>query len=95
MATVNNPSVYSVYSVYRDFQSLLMLSSLSCGTQVPCEMQLCATLATYNGSDSLVNAGTGSRKTLPIALNLLLDDPSDNGISLTISPLMWLQVTQV
>jgi ATP-dependent helicase YprA (DUF1998 family) len=58
-------------------------------------MQLRAILATYNGSDSLVNAGTGSGKTLPIALNLLLDDPLDNGISLTILPLKWLQVMQV
>ncbi|KAF8221989.1 hypothetical protein L208DRAFT_1074557, partial [Tricholoma matsutake] len=40
------------------------------------------------------NAGTGSGKTLPIALNLLLDDPLDNCISLTISPLKRLQVTQ-
>ena len=73
----------------------LLAWNVTGGTQIPHEMQLCAALATYNGSDSLVNAGTGSRKTLPITLNLLLDDPLDNHISLTISPLKWLQVTQV
>ena len=44
------------------------------GTQVPPELQLRACLETYHGHDSLINAGTGSGKTLPIALNLLLDD---------------------
>jgi hypothetical protein len=48
-----------------------------------------------SGQDSLVDAGTGSGKTLPIALNILLDDPVHNGISLTILPLKRLQVTQV
>ena len=64
-------------------------------TQVPRELQLRACLATYHGHDSLINAGTGSGKTLSIALNLLLDDPSENGISLTFSLLKRLQVTQV
>ena len=64
------------------------------GTEVPREMQLRAFLATHNGHDSLVNAGTGSGKTLPIALNLLLDNPADAFISLTISPLKHLQITQ-
>ena len=64
-------------------------------TQVPRELQLRACLAKYHGHDPLINAGTGSGKTLPIALNLLLDNPSENGISLTISPLKRLQVTQV
>ena len=77
------------------YQACLLAWHVTGGTQIPREMQLRATLATYNGSDSLVNAGTGSGKTLPIALNLLLDDPLDNYISLTISPLKRLQVTQV
>jgi superfamily II DNA/RNA helicase len=40
-----------------------------------------ACLATYHGRDSLIDAGTGSGKTLPIALNLLLDDPRHKKIS--------------
>ena len=42
----------------------------------------------------LVSAGTGSGKTLPIALNVLLDDPDNNHVTLTLSPLKRLQVTQ-
>ncbi|KAF8233171.1 hypothetical protein L208DRAFT_1268284, partial [Tricholoma matsutake] len=57
-------------------------------------LQLCACLATFNGQDSLVDAGTGSGKTLLIALSLLLDDPANHFVSLTISPLKRLQVTQ-
>jgi ATP-dependent helicase YprA (DUF1998 family) len=73
----------------------LLAWAVTRGTQVPRELQLRACLATYHGQDSLLNAGTGSGKTLPIALNLLLDDPSKNGLSLTISPLKRLQITQV
>ena len=40
------------------------------------------------------SAGTGSGKTLPIALCILLDNPKSNYISITISPLKRLQVTQ-
>ncbi|KAF8221223.1 hypothetical protein L208DRAFT_1329412, partial [Tricholoma matsutake] len=76
------------------YRACLLAWNVTGGTQVPREMQLHVTLATYNGSDSLINAGTGSGKTLPIALNLLLDNPLDNCISLTISPLKQLQVTQ-
>jgi hypothetical protein len=42
----------------------------------------------------LTSAGTGSGKTLPIALNFLLDDPSMEPVTLTISPLKRLQSTQ-
>ena len=65
------------------------------GTQVPREMQLQSCLAMFNGKDFLVCAGTGSGKTLPIALNILLDDPARQRITLTISPLKRLQTTQV
>ena len=56
-----------------------LLASLICwsvtgGTQVPRAMQLRAVIADQNHKDALIAAGTGSRKTLPIALNILLDD---------------------
>jgi len=64
--------------------------------QVPREIvQLPSCLATFNSKDSLLYAGTGSGKTLPIALNLLLEDPAKKLITLTISPLKRLQITQV
>ena len=64
------------------------------GTQAPRELQLRSCLATHNNQDSLICAGTGSGKTLSIALNLLLDNPANGSISLTISPLKQLQITQ-
>lgn len=76
-------------------RACLLAWAVTSGTQVPRELQLRACLATHNGRDSLINAGTGSGKTLPIALNLLLDDPKAGHISLTISPLKRLQITQV
>ncbi|KAG5641255.1 hypothetical protein DXG03_005649 [Asterophora parasitica] len=75
--------------------AILLAWTVTNGTQAPREMQLRATLATYYGQDSVVNAGTESGKTLPIALNILLDDPQAQGITLTISPLKRLQITQV
>ena len=44
-------------------------------TMVPREMQLRVVLADIHAKDVLVAAGTGSGKTLPIALCILLDDP--------------------
>jgi hypothetical protein len=76
-------------------RACLLVYAVTSGTQVPRELQLRACLATYHGHDSLIDAGTGSGKTMPIALNLLLDDPRDEKLSLTISPLKRLQVTQV
>jgi hypothetical protein len=76
-------------------RACLLAWAVTGGIQIPRELQLRACLETYHGRDSLINAGTGSGKTLPIVLNLLLDDPRENGISLTISPLKRLQVTQV
>ena len=63
-------------------------------TMVPREMQLCVVLADVHAKDALVAAGTGSGKTLPIALCILLDDPMANYLSITISPFRRLQVTQ-
>jgi len=72
----------------------LICYSLTGSSQVPREMQLRAVLASRNGKDCLVAAGTGSGKTLPIALNILLDDPSKQLVTLTLSPLKRLHITQ-
>ncbi|KDR71013.1 hypothetical protein GALMADRAFT_75298 [Galerina marginata CBS 339.88] len=53
-------------------------------------MQLRAVLADQHGLDSLISAGTGSGKTLPTALKVLLDLLT----TITLSPLKRLQVTQ-
>ena len=63
-------------------------------TMVPREMQLRVVLADVHVKDALVVAGTGSGKTLLIALCILLDDPTANYLSITIYPLKRLQVTQ-
>ena len=61
---------------------------------VPQEMQFRTVLSDFHGKDCLIAAGTGSGKTLPITLCILLDNPATNSITLTISPLKCLQVTQ-
>ena len=63
-------------------------------TMVPREMQLRVVLADVHSKDALIAAGTGSGKTLPIALCILLDNPTANFLSITVSPLKRLQVTQ-
>jgi hypothetical protein len=64
------------------------------GKIIPREMQLRAVLADRHGQDSLIAAGTGSGKTLPMALNILLDDPAMQFTTITLSPLKRLQATQ-
>ncbi|KAH9007451.1 hypothetical protein EDB84DRAFT_1572865 [Lactarius hengduanensis] len=76
------------------YRAALICYSVTGSTQVPREMQFKVVLANRNGEDCLVSAGTGSGKTLPIALNALLDDPSAHLVTLTLSPLKRLQVTQ-
>jgi hypothetical protein len=76
------------------YRAALMCYSVTGSTQVPREMQLQVVLANQNGRDCLVSAGTGSGKTLPIALNTLLDDPGKSLVTLTLSPLKHLQMTQ-
>ena len=61
---------------------------------MPREMQLRAVLTDRHRKDALIAAGTGSGKTLPIALNILLDDPAKKLVTITFSPLKRLQVTQ-
>jgi ATP-dependent helicase YprA (DUF1998 family) len=70
----------------------LLLYAATEGKKIPREFQLEATLALLAGRDCLVNAGTGSGKTLCMVLPALLD-PSF--ISLVISPLKRLQILQV
>ena len=63
-------------------------------TMIPWEMQFRVVLSDVQWQDCLIAAGTGSRKTLPITLSILLDDPAADSITITISPLKCLQVTQ-
>jgi ATP-dependent helicase YprA (DUF1998 family) len=79
--------------------AICLLATLICwfvtgGAQVPRAMQLRAVLSDRHRKDSLIAAGTGSGKTLPIALNILLDDPAKKLVTITFSPLKRLQVTQ-
>lgn len=76
------------------YRAALICYSVTGSAQVPREMQLRVVLASQHGGDCLVSAGTGSGKTLPIALNVLLDDPDKSLVTLTLSPLKRLQVTQ-
>jgi hypothetical protein len=75
------------------YRAVLICYSVTGSSQVPREMQLRVVLANQNGRDCLVSAGTGSGKTLPIALNALLDDPGKSLVTLTLSPLKHLQMT--
>ncbi|KAF4593863.1 ATP-dependent DNA helicase sgs1 [Pleurotus pulmonarius] len=70
----------------------LLLFRVTDGQRCPREFQLRSALASLTRRDCLVTAGTGSGKTLCMILPLLLD-PS--GITITVSPLKRLQVTQV
>ncbi|KAH0828138.1 hypothetical protein J3R83DRAFT_3826 [Lanmaoa asiatica] len=70
----------------------LIVHHLSSHAIVPHDFQLQASLAILHGKDSIVTAGTGSGKTLCQLIPLLL---RPNTLSITISPLKRLQVTQV
>src|SRR6267378_35775 len=75
-------------------QAIILCYCVTLGEQVPREMQLRAVLADQHGLDSLVSAGTGQGKTLPTVLKILLDDPKAFLMTITLSPLKRLQVTQ-
>ena len=75
-------------------RSSLVCWSVSQGRIVPREMQLRSILADQRGRDSLISAGTGSGKTLPIALCTLLDDPAKKKVTIVVSPLKRLQKSQ-
>ncbi|KAH8976484.1 hypothetical protein EDB92DRAFT_2099541 [Lactarius akahatsu] len=76
------------------YRVALMCYCVTNSMQIPREMQLRVVLADQHKKDALVSAGTGSGKTLPIVLNTLLDTPEKKLVTLVISPLKRLQVTQ-
>jgi hypothetical protein len=73
-------------------QACLIVFIVTRFTIVPRVFQLQASLAILNGRDNIITAGTGSGKTLCLLVPILLRPDS---ISITISPLKRLQVTQV
>jgi hypothetical protein len=76
------------------YRVALLCYCVTLSVQIPREMQLRVVLADQHKKDSLVSAGTGSGKTLPIVLDALLDAPDKQLVTLVISPLKRLQVTQ-
>src|SRR6266403_1799102 len=74
------------------YKCCLILSMVTNGKKIPREFQLDAVLALLSGKDTLIDAGTGSGKTLCMILPALLDPTA---VSLVISPLKRLQVLQV
>ena len=91
------PAVDFVNSLSADqqadvFKACLIVFLLSNSHMVPRKIQLQAALASLAGRDSKLISGTGSGKTLTIALPHLLQP---DRVSLVISPLKRLQVTQV
>ena len=75
-------------------RACLVVALITHFTIIPRPFQLQASLAILNGQDSIITAGTGSGKTLCLlpVIPILL---RPNSISITISPLKRLQVTQV
>ena len=73
-------------------RTCLLVYILSSSTIVPRIFQLQASLTTLNGKDAIITAGTGSGKTLCLLIPILLHPGT---ISLTISSLKRLQMTQV
>lgn len=72
-------------------RACLLVFSVTDGRIVPRQFQLSAGLAAFRGKNSIVNAGTGSGKTLSMAIPLLMDPAA---IAIIISPLKRLQTTQ-
>ncbi|KAF8486547.1 P-loop containing nucleoside triphosphate hydrolase protein [Russula emetica] len=74
------------------YRCCLLLSTVTNGEKIPREFQLKAVLTLLAGKDCLIDAGTGSGKTLCMILPALLDPTA---VSLVVSPLKRLQVLQV
>ncbi|KAG2063054.1 hypothetical protein BDR04DRAFT_940703, partial [Suillus decipiens] len=65
-------------------RACLIVYVLTATTIVPRQVQLESALATLNGRDNLITAGTGSGKTLCIIIPILLRPGT---VSMTVSPL--------
>jgi ATP-dependent helicase YprA (DUF1998 family) len=74
------------------YKCCLLLSMVTNGEKIPWEFQLKAVLMLLAGNDCLIDAGTGSGKTLCMILPALLDPTA---VSLVVSPLKQLQVLQL
>jgi ATP-dependent helicase YprA (DUF1998 family) len=72
-------------------RACLLVFSVTDSRIVPRRFQLEAGLAAYWEKNTIVNAGTGSGKTLSMAVPLLMDP---NAVAVVISPLKRLQTTQ-
>ena len=59
------------------WHAILLCYMITWKEQIPREMQLQAVLAHKHGLNCLISAGTGSGKTLPTALKIMLDNPKD------------------
>ena len=86
LATLNNEDQLQA------LRACLIVSFLTEAQGVPHTFQLQASLAMLHQHDSIIIAGTSSGKTMCILIPILLHLDS---ISMTISPLMYLQTTQV
>lgn len=73
------------------FRACLLVFSVTDGRIIPRQFQLKAGLTAFWGKHSIVNAGTGSGKTLSMAIPLLMDPQA---VAIIISPLKRLQVAQ-
>jgi hypothetical protein len=69
------------------YRTVVICWTVTGSTMVPRAMQFQVVLSDVRRQDCLIAARTGSRKTLPIALSILLDDPAADSITITISPL--------
>ena len=86
MAKLNTSEQDTVY------KCCLLLSLVTNGKKIPREFQLQAVLNLLARKDCLIDAGTGSGKTLCMVLPALLDPTA---VALVVSPLKRLQVLQV
>ena len=73
------------------YRAIMISWGASQPTMVPTEMILRVVLADRHGKDALVQAERSNGYQLAIALCILLDDPAENSITITISPLKRIQ----
>ena len=73
----------------------LVCWAISKGKMVLREMQLCSIVADQQVQDSLVSAGTGSGKTLPIAICCYIPIPQVNSVSVSVCLVTFTQTQTV